>query len=168
MAVGSHPVWMPVTVGCHRGLSWDLSCLTSLSMTCRRRCIACSSSLQVTPNWGTGRYAQGQSCNPVGSAQGVGMGKQKPYKIQQGQMPSPPPEKEEPCATIQAEWWGSSSVEKDLGGLVDIRQQHGVSAKKANNILGCSSSKLRGVTIPLYSASAFVRPQLHPVLGPTV
>lgn len=81
-------------------------------------------------------------------------------------MPSPAPWKEEPCAIIQAEWWGSSSVEKDLGGLVDIRQEQKVSAEKANNILGCSSSRLTGVTIPLYSA--FVRPQLHPVLGPTV
>lgn len=80
-------------------------------------------------------------------------------------MPGPVPGGEEPCATIQAEQWGSSSVEKDLGSLVDIRQQHGVSAKKANDVLELSS-RLRGVTIPLHSA--FVRPQLHPILGPPV
>jgi len=50
-------------------------------------------------------------------------------------VPSPAPGKEEPCATIQAEWWGSSSVEKELRGLVDVSQQCPMSAKKANNIL---------------------------------
>lgn len=153
------------------GLSWDLPCLTSLSVTCRRSCTACFSSLQATPNWGTSRYAQGQNCHPVGSAQRVGNLTKFNLTVETLQNSTGTNARsctwwgEEPCATIQAEQWGSSSVEKDLGSLVDIRQQHGVSAKKANDVLELSS-RLRGVTIPLHSA--FVRPQLHPLLGPPV
>lgn len=52
MALGWYPVWMPVTVGYHRGLSWDSSFFTSLSMTRRRQQKALLWSLQMSQNLG--------------------------------------------------------------------------------------------------------------------
>ena len=60
-----------------------------------------------------------------------------------------------------------SSVEKDLGVLVDNRlamnKQYVLVAKKDNGILGCikesAASRLREVMLPIYSA--LVRPHLE-------
>lgn len=57
----------------------------------------------------------------------------------------------------------SSLEERDLGVLVNVRQQRTLAAKKANSILGCIRhsivSRSGEVILPLYSA--LVRPHLE-------
>ena len=70
------------------------------------------------------------------------MGREEPDEVQQGQVQGPAPGEEQPQAPVQAgtDLLESSSVERDLGGLVDdrltISQEHALGAKKANGILG--------------------------------
>ncbi|PKU42614.1 hypothetical protein llap_7077 [Limosa lapponica baueri] len=64
------------------------------------------------------------------------------------------------CYRLGADLQESSSVEKDLGDLVNnkltTRQQCALVAKKANGVLGCikksEASRLREAILPLYSA----------------
>jgi len=81
----------------------------------------------------------------------------------------PAPGEEQPHVSVQAgvDLLESSSVERDLGVLVDdsltVSQQCALAAKKANGILGCIrrsvASRLREVLLPL--CTALVRPHLQ-------
>lgn len=63
------------------------------------------------------------------------MGQQKPYEIQQGQMPSSVPGKEEPFAAIEAgaDGMGSSSAERQVGSQLNMRQQSTPATEKATS-----------------------------------
>ncbi|KAJ7409085.1 hypothetical protein WISP_116762 [Willisornis vidua] len=96
------------------------------------------------------------------------LGRGKPNAVRQRQTQSPAPEKETRHALsgLGADLLENSSVEKDLGNLVDNRlsmsQQCALLVKKTKGILGCSrksiASRSREVILPLYSA--LVRPYL--------
>ena len=86
----------------------------------------------------------------------------------QGQVQGPAPGEEQPHAPVQAgaDLLESSSVERDLGVLVDnVNHEPAVcpDSKKANGILGCIrrnvASRSREVLLPLYSA--LVSPHLE-------
>ena len=89
------------------------------------------------------------------------LGPGEPDEIQHEQVQGPAPGGHNAMHQYRlgAELLEGSSVEKDLGVLVDkltMRQHCALVAKKANSILGCIkrrvASRLREVILPLYSA----------------
>jgi len=94
---------------------------------------------------------------------------EEPDEVPQGQVQGPAPGEEQPQAPVQAgaDLLETSSVERDLGVLVEdkltMSQQRALVVKKASGILGCIrrsvGSRAREVLLPL--CSALVRPRLE-------
>jgi len=70
------------------------------------------------------------------------MGKQEPYKIQQGQMQSLAPGKAEPLQwyRLETDWLGSRSVEKAMEASQTVNwawANSAMVANRVNTLLGC-------------------------------
>lgn len=99
----------------------------------------------------TSQYAWGQGHHPERPGETAGMGQQKPYEIQQGQMPSSVPGKEEPFAAIEAgtDGMGSSSAERQVSWMWDSRAPR---PQRKPPAFRSMASRCMEVIIPLYSA----------------
>ncbi|KAJ7428316.1 hypothetical protein BTVI_00990 [Pitangus sulphuratus] len=107
----------------------------------------------------SGQYPRGLCSPSEGPQQLGGMGREELCEVQQGQVQILHPGRNDPLHQhrLGADWVGSSSVQEDLGVLVDnklcMRQQCALVAN-ASGIPGCSrksiTSRWREVILPLY------------------
>ena len=113
-----------------------------------------------------------------GPRQGRGTGQQELHELQQGQMQSPAPEKEEPLATGQAEDWlaGKQLCGKEPGGLGRQRGERGLAlclGRKGQRRPGLREQESKGnrqskEVIPLTPTCETTPTIPHPVLGPPI
>lgn len=112
MVSGPCPTWRWVATWVLQGLSWELFCLTSLSVTYRRGWRIHASRLQMTlrvTHW----FTQGLACHPGGAGAGGERGWEGCHKIQHGQRPSSVPGRQSP-AGMQARTTGLGRSSEEM------------------------------------------------------
>lgn len=101
-----------VTTRVPHGLSWELFCLTCLSVIQRRGWRTHTSRLQMTPR-GISWFTQGLACHSRGAGAGGERGWQVHHKIQHRQRPSSDPRMQSP-AGMQARTTGLGSCSGEM------------------------------------------------------